>query len=332
MGNFFSEEADRPELAQGRTFYNATPLKRDKIMGVWVEEQKVRKQQEQQEYRNQLRQREEARTPQERKVASAKIRKQLLDEAKLRNELRRARSRHVRYGPRNTIRINTYKYTPNAAKNEIYTKPIDILDVHLQLPKRPGYYKGSKQLFQILSILNELGCSTTTDIPNQTVCEVVLDNDHRELAYAIADIDERVFHERFPNLSNLYLDCRTAATRERPSSTANNVSAVASAAVKAIEGSAAAFTNPVQSVVQRSWGSWFKGLFGTQKHRRPSGEHTPFPPMTAANVARHYAGQQSEQERREQQEQSSNVEIRANPAQGGRRTRRQHTRKLRPRK
>ena len=328
MGNFFSEEADRPELAQGRTFYNATPLKRDKIMGVWVENQKIRKQQEQQDYRNQLKELERATTPQERKEASAKIRKQLLDEAKLRNELRRATSRHVRYGRRNMIRINTHKYTPNAAKHEIYTEPIDILDFHLLLPKRPGYYKGHKQLFQILSILNELGCSTTTDIPNQTVCEVVLDNDHRELAYAIADINERVFHERFPNLSNLYLDCRTVATSERPPSTSKSVSTVASATVKAIEGSAAAFTNPVQQVIPSLWDSWFGWL--TRKARPRTSSDGTYTSIAQVDPTRSQDAQQGTPPGRERQ---GSVEILLPPpTRGGRRTRRQHTRKLRHRK
>ena len=288
MGNVFSEEPDRPEQAQGRRTFDITELRRGKIEGTYAQRRFAREQEEQQEYDRLAEIRRTATHLRDRVAADAAIQKHLLLASKRRNAAQRASTRHRRFGRLNTLRSNTRKYASNA--QEYLKTPIDILRFHLQLPKRAGYYKGHRQLFQILSILNELenGCEIIIENGDSPVCNVIKNDKHTELVEAIVGIDERTFHERFPNLVTFYDDCKELYKKRTPSGT----STVASAAVSAIESSASAFTNPVKQVGDSSWFKWFTGLFTRKRHHtseRPN-SFTPIPsrlgsrPMTNAEI------------------------------------------------
>ena len=269
----------------------------------------------------------------DRQEADAAIQKSLLLASKRRNAARRVSYRHLRLGRLNTLRSNTGKYASNA--QEYLKTPIDILRFHLQLPKRAGYYKGHRQLFQILSILNELenGCDTIIENGDSPVCNVIKDKRHTELVEAIVGIDERTFHERFPNLVTFYDDCKELYKSRTPSGT----STVASAAVSAIESSASAFTNPVKQVGDSSWFKWFTGIFTRKRHHASENptSFTPIPsrlgsrPMTKAelvgvDVLRRQPPDGSAPDGSAPEEE---ISLQQGPSRGGSRTRK-HKRKL----
>ena len=283
MGNGFSEEPDRPGDALGRQVYNITDKRRGTIAGTWKEDARKRRKALQANYDALQEERNTALTLTARKEASSKILKGILATAQKRNESRRAATESIRYGHRNTLRRKTREFAPNAIRNS----PIDRLELYLEVPKREGYYMDRKKLFFALSEISDLpkGCNTIFYYDNGnpvTICDIILNDEHTELARAIAAIDRRTFMDRFRSITKLYNDCEKTYP-SIGSQAASIGSQVVAAAVSATEEAAAITTNPAGSAVKTAWG-WFTGLFTRKNRSSPPSVAQPSTQPPQSNV------------------------------------------------